>query len=64
MVLTLFPSGCAGSESKRAETTTPEDYCRSRGFDVGSKAYGDCVEHQKQLVVVRFFSRDQMGRPR
>ena len=64
MVLALLLIGCAGSESEEAEKTTPEDYCLSRGFEVGSKDYGDCVEHQKQLGVVRFFSRDQMVRPR
>lgn len=63
-VLALFLFGCAGSESKKAEEATPEDYCRSRGFDVGSAEYGECVEHQRQLGVVRFFSRDQMVRPR
>ena len=64
VALALFLLGCAGPEGKKAEEATPEDYCRSRGFDVGSAEYGECVEHQKQLGVVRFFSRDQMVRPR
>lgn len=62
--LVLFLSGCAGPQGKPAEEATPEDYCRSRGFEVGSAAYGDCIEHQKQLGAVRFFSREQMIRPR